>query len=86
MMTPVRQGSTLITDSDRWLPFYRTRLTWSPQFQAGPLWCRRLAALAWGLHHQAPTCRPIRVLVARARCESSKGHGDEAVEDVLRDK
>jgi len=59
MMTPVRQGSTLITDSDRWLPFYPTRLTWSPQFQAGPLWCRRLAALAWGLHHQAPTCRPF---------------------------
>ena len=86
MMTPVRQGSTLITDSDRWLPFYPTRLTWSPQFQAGPLWCRRLAALAWGLRHQAPTCRPIRVLVARARCESSKGHGDEAVEDVLRDE
>src|SRR5208282_1960613 len=29
--------------------------------------------LAWGPRHQAPTCRPIRVLVARARSESSKG-------------
>jgi len=26
--------------------------------------------LAWGLRHQAPTCRPIQVLVARARSES----------------
>jgi len=42
--------------------------------------------LAWGLRHQASTCRPIWVLVARARSESSKGHGDEAVEDVLRDE
>ncbi len=29
--------------------------------------------LAWGLGHQASTCRPIRVLVARARSESSMG-------------
>jgi len=27
--------------------------------------------LAWGLRHQDPICRPIRVLVARARSESS---------------
>jgi hypothetical protein len=31
--------------------------------------------LAWSLRHQAPTCRPIRVLVARARSESSMGPG-----------
>ncbi len=29
--------------------------------------------LAWGLRHQATTCRPIRVLVARARNECSMG-------------
>jgi hypothetical protein len=41
---------------------------------------------AWGLRHHAKTCRPIRVLVARARSESSKGLGDEAAEDFLRDQ
>ena len=42
--------------------------------------------LAWGLRDQPTTCRPIRVLVARARSKSSKGHGNEAVEDVFRDE
>jgi len=46
------------------------------------VWCQSAGArkswgyrsfLAWGLGYQAPTCRPIRVLVARARSESSKG-------------
>jgi hypothetical protein len=31
--------------------------------------------LAWGLRHQPTICRPIRVLVARARSESSMGPG-----------
>ena len=42
--------------------------------------------LASGLLDQAPTWRPIRVSVTRARSESSKGHGDESVEDVLHEE